>query len=189
MTADVDPAPGLDPAALEFLAADTARRATQLLRQALRPDANDPQPVAPPNLSVDDDLVRLAAAGPSTEILNRLSWSSRRTPTGLARSARAWQYGEAAALRILDHPWDPHPHYLRAIREEIKRAWDGDQALTVHISGNWLTVAGHDAQMRLGIDGRLWYPYRKMHGSWWPAGFPHRNVMAVLSDLLAPDAE
>lgn len=64
LVTDAEPAPGLDPAALEFLAADTARRAAQLLRQALQPDNTHPQPLAPPALSVDDDVVRLAATQP-----------------------------------------------------------------------------------------------------------------------------
>jgi len=185
LTSAPAPPPGLDPAALEFLAADTARRAAQLLRQALHPDAIDLQPGAfPDDLNLDHDLVRLAAGGPPTEILHRLSWSSHRTPAALARSARAWQYGGAAALKILDQPWDPDPNYLRGVREEIKRAWDGERAPGVRISGSWLTVIGHDAQLRLGADG-LWYPYRKKHGAWWPAGPPHCDVAAVLSDLQA----
>lgn len=189
MTADVDPAPGLDPAALEFLAADTARRAARLLHQALQDDTTDPQPGAPLTLSVDDDLVRLAAAGPPTAIFQRLSWSSHRTPAALARSARAWQYGGAAALKVMDQQWDPDPNYLSTAREEIKQAWDGERAPGVRIARNWLTVLGHDAQLRLGADGYLWYPYRKKHDTWWPVGFPHRDVTAVLSDLLAREVE
>jgi uncharacterized Zn finger protein len=177
-------APGLDPSALEFLATDTAHRAARMLQQALLPDQEHPEPVAPVALSIDDDLVRLAAAEPPAEIFTRLCFSSHRTPTSLARSARAWQYGGSAALTILDQPWDPDPGYLRAVREEIKRSWDGERAPALRITGNWLTVIGHDAQLRLGTDGHLWYPYRKKHGTWWPAGFPRKEVTAVLLDLL-----
>lgn len=185
LTSAPTPPPGLDPAALEWLAADTARRATQLLRHALRPDSTDLQPGAfPDDLSVDDDLVRLAAGRPPTEIFHRLSWGSRRTPATLARSSRAWQYGGAAALKVLDQPWDPDPNYLRAVREEIKHAWGSERAPGIRISRSWLTVIGHDAQLRLGADG-LWYPYRKKHGTWWPDGHSDKDVTAVLSDLLA----
>ncbi|RLU81981.1 hypothetical protein CTZ27_30935 [Streptomyces griseocarneus] len=190
LTTAGEPAPGLDPAALEFLAADTATRAAQLLHQALLPHDTHQQPAAPLPLSVDDDLVRLAAAGPPTEIFTRLCWRAHRTPASLTRAARAWQYGGAAALTVLDEPWDPDPSYLHAVREQIKRAWDGERAPGVRLAGhNWLTVIGHDAQLRLGTDGVLWYPYRKKYGGWWPAGLPHRDVTAVLGDLLASEAD
>jgi uncharacterized Zn finger protein len=184
LTYAADPPPGLDVAALEFLADDTAARAAHLLHEALLPDGQHPQPVVPVALSVADDLVRLAAAGPSTEIFTRLSLGGHRSPASLAREARAWQYGQAAALAILDEPWDPDPAYLSAVREEIKQAWDGPRAPGIRVAGNWLTVIGHDAQLRLGTDGHLWYSYRKKHGAWWPAGFPHRDATAVLSELL-----
>ncbi|MBP2400759.1 hypothetical protein JO379_000228 [Streptomyces syringium] len=129
-------------------------------------------------------------ARPPTEIFTRLCWSAHRTPVSLARAARAWQYGGAAALTILDEPWDPDPSYLRAVREQIRQAWDGERAPAVRAAGNnWLTLIGHDAQLRLGTDGHLWYPYRKKHGGWWPAGHPHRDVAAVLGDLLASEAD
>ncbi|MFD4243598.1 SWIM zinc finger family protein [Streptomyces sp. NPDC058525] len=189
LTSASAPAPGLDPAALRFLAADTATRATQMLNQALAPSPGHLQDLTPATLSTEDDLVRLAAAGPSAEIFTRLCWSAHRTPASLTRAARAWQYGGAAAMEILDTAWDPDPSYLRAVREEIKRSWDGERAPAIRITGNWLTVSGHDAQLRLGTGGRLWYPYRKKYATWWPAGFPDRDVTAVLSALLEPRAE
>ncbi|WP_245381326.1 hypothetical protein [Streptomyces syringium] len=76
------------------------------------------------------------------------------------------------------------------MREQIRQAWDGERAPAVRAAGNnWLTLIGHDAQLRLGTDGHLWYPYRKKHGGWWPAGHPHRDVAAVLGDLLASEAD
>ncbi len=75
------------------------------------------------------------------------------------------------------------------MREEIKQTWDAERPPAIRITGNWLTVSGHDAQLRLGIGEHLWYPYRKKHGTWWPAGFPDRDVTTVLSDLLEPRAE
>ncbi|MET7490550.1 SWIM zinc finger family protein [Streptomyces sp. NPDC005538] len=187
LTAAADPVPGVDAEALEFLAADTAARATQLLRQALLPQGD---PIAPPELSVTDDAARLAAADPPPGNFQRLAWGTRRTPNGLARAAAAWHYGGAAALAILDEPQEGDPLYLRAVREEIKQNWDGERAPRLRTDGSsWLTVLGHDAQLRLGTDGRLWYPFRKKYSIWWPAGFPQRDATAVLSELLIPDSE
>jgi uncharacterized Zn finger protein len=186
LTTAADPVPGVDAEALEFLAADTAARAAHLLRQALLPEG---EPVALPALSVADDAVRLAAADPPLGISQRLAWGTHRTPTALARAARAWRYGGVAALVVLDEPWEADPLYLRAVREEIKRAWDGERAPGLRADKSWFTVIGHDVQLRLGREGHLWYPYRKKHGAWWPAGFPQRDVAAVLSELVAPDAE
>ncbi|MER5372663.1 hypothetical protein [Streptomyces sp. NPDC002553] len=81
------------------------------------------------------------------------------------------------------------PVYLRAEREGIKQAWDGEHAPDLRADKSWFTVIGHDAQLRLGPDGHLWYPYRKRYGAWWPAGFPQPDVIAVLSELVAPDAD
>ncbi|MCX4681584.1 SWIM zinc finger family protein [Streptomyces sp. NBC_01433] len=181
-----EPVPGVDAEALEFLATDTAVRAVQLLRQALLPQS---EPVAPTALSVADDAARLAAADPPLGISQRLAWGTRRTPTALARAARAWRYGGVAALAVLDEPWEADPLYLRAVREEIRRAWAGERVPRLGVDESWVTVLGHDAQLRLGRDGYLWYPYRKKHGAWWPAGFPQRDVGAVLSELVAPDLE
>ncbi|MGW1365191.1 SWIM zinc finger family protein [Streptomyces chartreusis] len=155
LAAAADQVPGVDAAALEFLAADTAARATHLLRQAL---LSQKEPIGPPELSVTDDAVRLAAADPPPEISQRLAWGTRRTPNALARAAAAWRYGGAAALVILDEPQESDPLYLRAVREEIRQNWDGEHAPRLRDDRFWLTVVGHDAQLRLGADGRLWHP-------------------------------
>ncbi|MEU6290335.1 SWIM zinc finger family protein [Streptomyces sp. NPDC046988] len=181
-----DPGSGVDAEGLEFLAADTAARAAALLRQALLPLG---ETIAPPVLSVSDDAVRLATADPPLSVSQRLAWGTRRTPTALARAAAAWNCGGAAALAILDDHQDVDPLYLRAVREEIRQNWEGDHAPRLRADGSWLTVVGHDAQLRLGADGRQWYPFRKKYGTWWPAGFPLRDVTTVLSELLAPDSD
>ncbi|MYS33561.1 putative Zn finger protein [Streptomyces sp. KhCrAH-43] len=181
-----DPGSGVDAEGLEFLAADTAARAAALLRQALLPLG---ETIAPPVLSVSDDAVRLATADPPLSVSQRLAWGTRRTPTALARAAAAWNCGGAAALAILDDHQDVDPLYLRAVREEIRQNWEGDHAPRLRADGAWLTVVGHDAQLRLGADGRQWYPFRKKYGTWWPAGFPLRDVTTVLSELLAPDSD
>ncbi|MEU2834958.1 hypothetical protein ABZ667_41075 [Streptomyces lavendulae] len=69
-------------------------------------------------------------------------------------------------MEILDTAWDPGPSYLRTVREEIKQAWDPERPPAIRITGNRLTASGHDAQLRLGTGCRLWYPYRKKHGTW-----------------------
>ncbi|MFF2618581.1 SWIM zinc finger family protein [Kitasatospora sp. NPDC058046] len=180
-----EPVPGLDPAALEFLASDTAARAVYLLRQALLPAGDQAQPIGPVTLDVADDLVRLAAARPPDGIFTRLAFGGRRTPASLTRSARAWQYGGLAALAVLDKSWTADPQLMGAVRERLRSAWDGVGAPRIRVSGSWLTVLGHDAQLRLGTDRHLWYPYRRKHGDWWPAGFPHPDPATVLDELLS----
>ncbi|MEU1076453.1 MULTISPECIES: SWIM zinc finger family protein [unclassified Streptomyces] len=177
---------GIDAVGLEFLAADTAARAAALLHRALLPLGEQ---ITTPVLSVSDDAARLAAADPPLSVSQRLAWGTGRTPTALARAAAAWHYGGAAALAILDEHRDIDPLFLRAVREEVRQNWEGDHAPRLGVDGSWLTVVGHDAQLRLGTDGRHWYPYRKKYGTWWPAGFPLRDVIAVLGELLAPDPD
>lgn len=182
-----DPAPELDPSALQFLAADTATRAARLLRQAALPHDIPHQPTGPANLTAAEDLVRLAAAAPPPEVFARLCRHAGRTPQALTRTVRAWRQGGAAALPVLDDAWDPDPSQLNPAREAIKQAWEGEQPPGLRTARNRLTVIGHDAQLRLGTDGR-WYPYRKEQGGWWPAGPAERDVTAVLAGLLAsPD--
>jgi hypothetical protein len=238
---------GLDPAALEFLAADAAARAARLLREALTladaPGSRGPQPPAgavpaqaspyspagpsrsavparpttpaagdvpaarvarvapettvaavaaeahvgrsgPARLTVDQDLVRLAAAGPPPAVLARLRDSGGHASQTLALAVRAWQGGGAEGLRLLNEAWDPEPGQLAAAREGIRRAWEGERAPALRTARNRLTVVGHDAQLRLGADGR-WYPYRKEHGTWSPAGPADRDPAATLTALLA----
>ncbi|MDX3772038.1 MULTISPECIES: SWIM zinc finger family protein [unclassified Streptomyces] len=182
-----DPAPELDPSALQFLAADTATRAARLLRQIALSHDIPHQPTGPANLTAAEDLVRLAAAAPPSEVFARLCQHAGRTPQALTRTVRAWRQGGAAALPVLDDAWDPDPSQLNLAREAIKQAWEGEQPPGLRTAHNRLTVIGRDAQLRLGTDGR-WYPYRKEQGGWWPAGPADRDVTAVLAGLLAgPD--
>lgn len=179
-----DPTPGLDPSALEFLAADTAARAARLLRQAALPCDVPHRPTGPASLTAAEDLVRLAAAAPPSEVFARLCRHAGRTPQALTRTVRAWKQGGAAALPVLDDAWDPDPSQLNLVREAIKQAWEGERPPGLRITRNRLTVIGHEVQLRLGTDGR-WYPYRKEQGGWWPAGPADRDVTAVLAGLLA----
>lgn len=122
-----DPAPELDPSALEFLAADTTARAARLLRQAARPHGVPHQPTGPAGLTAAEDLVRLAAAEPGPEVFARLCRHAGHTPQALTRAVRAWQQGGATALPVLDSAWDPNPSQLNLAREAIKQAWEGEQ--------------------------------------------------------------
>lgn len=178
------PAPGVDPAALEFLAADTAARAARLLHRALLPSDAQSLPVGPAQLSATQDLVRLAAAGPAPEVFARLCRHGGHTPQALTRAVRAWEQGGVTALPVMDNAWDPDPPQLHLAREAVKQAWEGEQAPRLRAARNRLTVIGRDAQLRLGTDGR-WYPYRKEQGNWWPAGPADRDVAAILAGLLA----
>lgn len=85
------PAPGLDPTALEFLAARTAREAHRMLAEALRP-GHEQQPLDV-ELTLRQDAVRLAAGGPGPGIGARLAQGSGRGREGLALAVRAWRYG------------------------------------------------------------------------------------------------
>ncbi|WP_371503160.1 SWIM zinc finger family protein [Kitasatospora sp. NBC_00374] len=185
--ADVgDPAPDVDPSALEFLATDTAARAALLLHHVLLPLQSSGQSDAGitwAESSVDEDLVRLAAAAPPPQVLARLSDSGGHTPEELTRAVQAWHHGGAPALPILDETWEPDPRQIAAARDTIRQAWEGERPPTLRTTRNRLTVIGRGTQLRLGTDGR-WYPYRKQHGTWWPAGPADPDPATALTDLL-----
>ncbi|WP_405015252.1 SWIM zinc finger family protein [Kitasatospora sp. NBC_01539] len=192
--ADTDgPAPGVDPSALEFLVTDTAARAALLLHHALLPlpgAGRSDADLTRTGSGVDEDLVRLAAAAPPPHVLARLADSGGRTPEGLTRAVRAWHHGGAPALHVLDGTWEPDPRQIAAARDTIKQAWEGERPPALRTTRNRLTVIARDAQLRLAIDGR-WYPYRKQHGTWWPAGPADPDPATALATLLTllPDPE
>ncbi|WFB11119.1 SWF or SNF family helicase [Streptomyces sp. LX-29] len=203
-----DPAPGLDPGALEFLAADAAVRARRLLAEALAPEhATAPFPAG---LSVWQDAVRLAAdAGapnPDTaRIRARLAEGCGRDRGALERAVRAWQHGGVAGLAVLEEDWAPDAEALARARAELAAAWEdqedgedeGDPAgqggrsgadapgglPRLRASGNRWTAVGANVQLRYGRDGR-WWPYRKERGQWWPAGPCAEDPAAALAGLL-----
>lgn len=183
----VEPAPGLDVAALEFLAADAAVRAQRLLAEALAPGhATSPLPAS---LTVWQDTVRLTAAGPPAAIAARLAADRGRDRPGLARAVRAWEHGGAAALAVLEEEWTPDAESLARARAQLAAAWEeGEQAPRLRATGNRWTAVGTDAQVRYGRDGR-WWPYRKERGHWCPAGPPSQDPAAALSSLAAPEPD
>ncbi|KAA0921333.1 SWF or SNF family helicase [Streptomyces apricus] len=161
------PAPGVDPAALEFLAAQAAREAYRLLVHALGADHGERPPEAGPTLA--QDAVRLASGRPDAASAARLAKGSGRDREGLALAVRAWEYGGAAALDMLeaDRPVEADT-YARA-RAAVESAWeDGERPALRAVRNRWTTPDGR-AQLRLGPDGR-WWPYRKERGRWAPAG-------------------
>ncbi|MEU1807169.1 SWF or SNF family helicase [Streptomyces sp. NPDC019937] len=179
-----DPAPGLDVAALEFLAADAAVRAQRLLAEALAPGhAASPVPAA---LTEWQDTVRLTAAGPPATVAARLAAGCGRDRLDLARAVRAWEHGGTAALTVLEEEWPPDAEALARARAQLAAAWEeGERAPRLRAAGNRWTAPDTDAQVRYGRDGR-WWPYRKDRGRWWPAGPPSRDPEAALA-MLAVD--
>ncbi|MFE9557159.1 SWF or SNF family helicase [Streptomyces sp. NPDC006703] len=177
------PEPGVDPAALEFLAAHAAARAHRILADALVRD-HQLQPAEPP-LTVDQDTVRLAADCLDRRISARLAAASGRRPADLEAAVRAWRLGGVASLRVLEEDWTPGTEELARAVEHLDRAWpEGERPALRATGGNRWTVTGRDAQLRLGPDGR-WWPYRKERGRWGAAGPADRDPAAALESMFA----
>ncbi|WP_328584509.1 SWIM zinc finger family protein [Streptomyces sp. NBC_00370] len=186
---DNAPPPELDTDALSFLAADAAARALRMLTEALAPD-HEQQPL-PSDLTVRQDVVRLAAAAPDGRVLSRLATAAGRSPADLDLAVRAWRLGGAPALAVLDGTWTPSPEALARARAVLESAWeDGERpALRPAQAGRWtVTGIGIEVQLRLAQDGR-WWPYRKERGRWAPAGPAEHDPAAALAlpaDFPAP---
>ncbi|MGA5206239.1 SWF or SNF family helicase [Streptomyces variegatus] len=173
---EAPPAPGIDPAALSFLAAQTAVRAHGLLRGALQGDLR---------ATPAQDAVRLAAGDPGREVADRLAEGSGRGREGLATAVRAWRHGGAAALSVLDEEWRVEGETLARARAALESAWDTGERPELRARGNRWTVAGTPVQLRLGRDGR-WWPYRKERGRWQPAGGAAQDPATALASATAP---
>ncbi|MFE7121880.1 SWF or SNF family helicase, partial [Streptomyces sp. NPDC057654] len=179
---EVAPAAGVDAGALEFLASVAAVRAQRLLARALAPGHEG---TPEDRLTVGQDAVRLAAAGPEPGIAARLAAGCGRDGAGLARAVRAWGHG-AAALAALDEEWTPDPTELARARALLAAAWEGEERpprLRASRGNRW-TVVGADAQLRWARDG-LWWPYRKERGHWEPAGPGDADPAAALAMILS----
>ncbi|XEC33125.1 SWF or SNF family helicase [Streptomyces fradiae] len=170
---ETEPAPGLDPAALEFLAADAAARAHRLLTGAGTFDE--------PPLTPAQDAVRLAAGSPVSWLATRLATGSGRTRAELDLAVRAWRTGGPAGLAVLTEDWTPGPEALRRAETRLAEAWDDDERPALHASApaRW-TVGDAGLQLRLGEDGR-WWPYREEPAGWAPAGPPDADPAAALA--------
>ncbi|MEU9011856.1 SWF or SNF family helicase [Streptomyces sp. NPDC048479] len=176
------PAPGIDAAALEFLASDAAARAHRLLSEALSP-GHEQQPFKA-ELTLDQDAVRLSAAAPGPAVAGRLAAGTDRQRAELDLAVRAWRYGGAAALSVLEEEWTPEAEVLARARAQLSDAWEEAERpqLRAGGSGRW-TVVGAEAQLRVGRDGR-WWPFRKERGRWAPAGPADHDPAAALAEVL-----
>ncbi|MFH8927091.1 SWF or SNF family helicase [Streptomyces pristinaespiralis] len=160
---------GPDAAALEFLAADAAARAHRMLAQALAPGrAGQPQEHV---LTRDEDAVRMAASVPGPVIAARLAAGTDRTRAELDLAVRAWRYGGAAALAVLEEDFVPDDDQVSRAESALAAAWAAEPdrpRLRPSGPARW-TVVGTEEQLRLGRDGN-WWPFRKERGAWAPAG-------------------
>ncbi|GGR57413.1 SWF or SNF family helicase [Streptomyces roseolus] len=183
---ETDPEPGVEPAALEFLAADTAARAHRLLTELLAG-----RPAGPARglssggpsawgLSAAEDAVRLAAGRPPAWIAGRLASGTGRSRAELDVATRAWRWGGAAALAVLEESWTPDEAALAVAEARLAEAWEDGEAPELSRSGARWTAAGARAQLRLGEDGR-WWPYRRTGGGWVPAGPADRDPAAAFT--------
>ncbi|MET8505119.1 SWF or SNF family helicase [Streptomyces sp. NPDC004787] len=170
---ETEPEPGLDPAALEFLAADAAARAHRLLSGATAFDE--------PALTPDQDAVRLAAGSPPSWLAARLASGSGRSRAELDLAVRAWRAGGRAGLAVLDEEWTPGPEALRRAETRLAEAWEAEDRPVLRASApaRW-TVDGAGLELRLGEDGR-WWPYRETPDGWSPAGPPDPDPAAALA--------
>ncbi|WP_406433303.1 SWF or SNF family helicase [Streptomyces sp. NBC_01589] len=179
---ETEPEPGLDPAALEVLAADSAVRAYRMLAEALSPDHGQ-QPVRA-GLTPEQDAVRLVAdARPEPWVMTRLAAGSGRQRAELDAAVRAWGYGGTAALTVFDEEWAPDPESHARALARLSAAWEDDERPQLRAVRNRWTVADADVQLRYGLDGR-WWPYRKERGRWIPAGPSDDDPAAALSEAL-----
>ncbi|MEV7422273.1 SWF or SNF family helicase [Streptomyces sp. NPDC091212] len=199
------PPAGVDAGALEFLASATAARALRMLSDALRPD-HEQQPLET-ELTIRQDCIRLAATAPpptgrptghtGTSVAGRLAAGGGRPPQELDLAVRAWRYGGAEGLAVLDEEWTPDPAALVRAQAALDAAReDGDGPAPRHAgagASRW-SVTGTEAEreapaeLRYGPDGR-WWPYREEGGRWSPAGPGDHDPSAALAALAAPAAE
>lgn len=181
------PAPtGTDITALGFLSTQAAVEAHRMLADALTPGHEHRSPWA--ELTVAQDAVRLAAAGAERRIGERLARGSGRDREGLALAVRAWEYGGAAALTVLEEDRAPDAEAAARARAALEAAWEADERPALRaVRGRW-TVSGADVQLRLGRDGR-WWPYRKERGRWAPAGPAASDPASALATALGSGEE
>lgn len=153
---ELESAPGVDVNALRALAASAASRARELLATGRLPDLTEHQ-----------DLVRLAAEH---------DLDLGRDP-GSEAAVRAWRYGGADGLDVLESAWTPPKHDLARARALLEAGREGEPSLPVEAWRNRWTIGA--TQLRYGRDGR-WYPFTRRDGAWWPSGPPERDPSALL---------
>ncbi|MFF4564872.1 SWF or SNF family helicase [Streptomyces sp. NPDC001435] len=179
LDAEAPPAPGVDPAALAYLAARTAAEAHRLLAEALGA-VPEPGPCQA-ELTPEQDAVRLAVGAPEGAVADRLAEGAGRGRKGLSAAVRAWRHGGAAALSVLDEEWQVTGEALARARAALEAAWgEDDDRPQPQASGNRWTVPGAGIQLRLSRDCR-WWPYIEERGLWLPAGGPERDPATALA--------
>ncbi|KUN91394.1 hypothetical protein [Streptomyces caeruleatus] len=183
---ETPPAPGVDPAALEFLAARTAAEAHRALAEILRTSGSE-QHATETELTLSQDAVRLAAGSPVTDVAERLAEGSGRGREELEIAVRAWHLGGVAALSVLDEEWTVEGETLARARAALEAAWD-DERPSLRAKGNRWTVVGAQRQLRLGRDGQ-WWPYREERGRWVPGGGPAQDPATALASVDVATAE
>ncbi|WP_405386041.1 SWF or SNF family helicase [Streptomyces sp. NBC_01102] len=182
---ETDPGAGVDPAALEVLAADAAARAFAMLADCVAEGHEHQLPA--PELTPEQDVVRLAATTrPEAWITARLAMASGRQPAALDAAVQAWRYGGTAGLAVYDEEWLPGPEELARARAQLAAAWEAGERPQLRAERNRWTVVGSDAQLRYGPDGR-WWPYRKERSRWVPAGPADDDPAGALAGTL-PEA-
>ncbi|KAB8162986.1 SWF or SNF family helicase [Streptomyces sp. 3MP-14] len=188
----------LDVAALEFLAADAARRACRLLAEALAPGHErrpvGAEPWAGTGSGGGENGRETAAAGAerergagSTPARDALWRDAVRLaaggdpPASVARRLAAGCERTGVELALAVRAWRvggaPALAVLEApgaradprALEEVARAFgEWGEGSPPRARGNVWTVRGAGVQLRYG-NGR-WWPYRRERGRWWPAG-------------------
>ncbi|MGW2704971.1 SWIM zinc finger family protein [Streptomyces sp. NPDC001340] len=174
-TESAQASPGIDPVALEFLAARTAVEAHRMLRQSLGADGEPDM-----GLTAAQDAVRLAEGAAPRTVADRLAEGSGRGGDGLASAVRAWRVGGAAALAVLDEEWQVEGAALARARAALEAAWEEDERPSFRPAGNRWTVPAEGIQLRLGQEGS-WWPYREEGGRWVPAGGADRDPATALA--------
>jgi uncharacterized Zn finger protein len=160
----------LESTTLPLLVLDAARRARAQLNALL---AGAPDPWL---LDEWQDSVRLATDYPVLRERVAAAWDR---PAALALGIKAWSYGGALGLDVLEHTWTPDPGDLARARTELQAAADDDLQITV--DHNRLTTTGPiHAQTRLDRTGR-WHPYQLIDTVWHPAGPPDRDPTVALA--------
>ncbi|MFF8842086.1 SWF or SNF family helicase [Streptomyces sp. NPDC015127] len=186
---ETPPPPGIDPDALEHLAADAAARARVLLAAALAPGHEEAPP--PPALTPDQDAVRMAASSPGPVVAGRIAAGTGRSSAELDLAVRAWRYGGAASLAVLEDDVTPDPALSARATAALDAAWaEADESDRPRLrsagAARW-TVVGAQVQLRLGPDGH-WWPYRRERSVWAPAGPASADPASALALALGERA-
>ncbi|WP_439947608.1 SWIM zinc finger family protein [Streptomyces sp. BBFR109] len=181
------PAPGVDPDALESLAAQAVAAAHRCLAVALEGSSGEEAPDRSPraaglglHLTAAQDAVRLAVGVTDAAALRRLAEGSGRGGEELARAVRAWRLGGATGLSVLEEEGTVEGEARARARAALEAAWEEDERPALRARDNRWTVVGADRQLRLDRDG-LWWPYRREEGHWTPVGGPARDPATALA--------